>query len=128
MPEGSVRDLLVEALEFPAGWVFIPDQRIPGTISATTVILKHSRIEPLPEAPIGTLRNTVTLTVVDPHENQSTAENELDDAVLTLITSLDSHSWINWSLAEKVAVRDPYIGWDVTLTVITQKPTPTEEP
>jgi hypothetical protein len=128
MPAGSVRDLLVEALTFPAGWAVIPEQRIPGTLSQTTVILKHSRIEKLDEAPIGHLRNTVTLTVVDPHTDQSLAENELDDAVLALITSLDGHPWINWSLAEKVAVRDPYIGWDVTLTVVTQKPTPTEEP
>jgi len=125
MPEVSVRDYLVAELTFPESWRLIPNQRMPEKIEQTTVILKHLRMEKLAEAPVGNLRNTVILTVADPHTDQVEAENALDEAVLTLITALDGHIRINWTLAEKVAIRDPYIGWDVTLTVITTKPTTT---
>jgi len=113
--EAQIKPLL------PAEWKFIPNQTMPETISQTVVIVKHSRIEKLPAAPIGHLQNTVTLTIVDPHADEVKAENALDDSVLELLTAIDGHERINWSLAEKVAVKDPYIGWDITLTVITEK-------
>lgn len=93
---------------------------MPQTIEGITVVLKHSQMERLAEAPQGSLRNTVVLTVVDPHEDQTAAENALDDSVLELVTAIDTLPKINWTNAEKVLV-DPYLGWDITLTVITEK-------
>ena len=117
----SVRDYLATELTplLPASWRIIPEQRMPQTLDTITVVLKHRRIERLAEAPVGNLRNEVVLTVVDPHEDWATAEDALDDAVNDVLTALDGHSQINWTLAEKVAVSDTYIGWDLTLTVIT---------
>ena len=119
----SVRDYLEAQLKplLPGTWTFIPNQTMPETISQTVVILKHGRIEKLPAAPIGHLLNTVTLTIVDPHVDEVKAENALDDAVVELCSAIDGMDRINWSLAEKVTVKDPYIGWDITLTVITEK-------
>lgn len=119
----SLRDWIDEQLTplLPDAWSLIPNQRIPETINATTVVLKHLKIERLEEAPLGQLRNTVTLTVADPHQDQVTAENELDESVLTLCTALDALPKLNWTGAEKVLVSDTYLGWDITLTVITSK-------
>ncbi|WP_349902607.1 hypothetical protein [Parafrigoribacterium humi] len=119
----SLRVWLDEQLTplLPSGWTLIPNQRMPETITVTTVVLKHLEIERLDAAPLGQLRNTVVLTVADAHQNQTTAENELDESVLTLCTALDALKNLNWTGAKKVLVNDTYLGWDITLTVITSK-------
>lgn len=117
----SVRDYITAEVTFPSGWNFIPNQTIPETIDRITVVLKHLRMEPLPEAPVGHVRNTVVLTIADHHSAIATAENELDSAVVELLTALDGHARIAWSLAEKVSVEGRYLGWDITLTVITSR-------
>jgi len=119
----SVRSYLEAELKplLPTTWRIIPNQRIPETIDRVTVALKVDRIEKLPEAPLGNLRNTVILTVADPHKDQVRAENALDDAVLNVLTALDGHSNIDWTLAQKVLATETYLGWDITLTVITSK-------
>lgn len=119
----SVRQYLDGELTplLPAGWTLIPNQRMPETISVTTVVLKLLKIEPLPEAPIGSLKNTVTITVADPHTDQAKAEDALDESVLTLTTALDGHKNIIWKDADKVLVNDTYLGWDISVEVITEK-------
>jgi hypothetical protein len=118
---GSLRDQLAAELKalLPAAWRFIPNQRMPQTISKVTAVLKLTRLEPLEEAPIGSLRSTIVLTVVSAHQDDVKAELELDDAVIEAATALDGHAWISWTGAEKVAVNEKYLGWDVTLTAIT---------
>lgn len=119
----NVRDYLKTEITplLPATWSIIPNQKIPETISKITVVLKHLRILPLAEASIGSLRHHVTVTVADPHGDQVLAENALDNAVLELLTALDGHSKIVWTDATKVLVNDTYLGWDISLEVITQK-------
>lgn len=115
----SVRAYVTGELDLPEEWLVIPEQRFPETISKTTVVLQHTRIERLPEAPMGSLRHTITLSVLDPHTDIATAENDLDDALVTLISAIDSHSSISWSSAEKTMHEARYAGWNLTLNVIT---------
>jgi hypothetical protein len=119
----SVREWLQQKLTplIPPEWAFIPNQKIPETISKVTVFLTLTEIEPLPEAPTGSLSNSVTLTVVSVHEDQVKAENALDDHVLELCTALSGHAQIIWTNAKKVGDLGPYTGWDVSLKVITRK-------
>lgn len=123
-PEATtVRAWLVDQLTpvLPAKWRLIENQRMPETIDRITVVLKHTTIERLPEAPIGQLRHTVILTVVDPHQDAVKAENALDQSVIELVTAIDGLQYVNWTGAAKVAVTDTYLGWDITLTAITGK-------
>lgn len=106
------------APSWPSSWRFVPFQSMPQTIDTTTVILKHEAIDPDPKLPVGQVRNRVILTVADPHEGIEAAEDALDDAVVDLLTSLDGHRTIGWTSAEKVAVEGRYLGWDITLTVL----------
>lgn len=122
----SVRSWLRTALTLPAGWVWINEQRVPETISKTTVITKHSRIEPLEEGGPGQLRHEVLLTVFSPLTKVGNAEDALDDAVTVLITALDGNDQIRFVTAQKVAhPNEQYFGWDITLTVVTN-PEPEE--
>ncbi len=122
----TVRAYIVAELALPAEWHVIPEQRFPETISRTTVVLQHTRIERLPEAPLGHLRHTVTLTVADPHTDIAAAEDGLDDALTDLLSAIDAHSTIAWTEAEKVVHAERYVAWNLTLTVITGKPAATE--
>ncbi len=122
----SVRSWLREALEVPSDWVWITEQRMPDTISKTTVVTKHARIEPLVEGGPGVLRHEVVLSVFAPSTTPKAAEDVLDDAVTELITALDGHDRIRFNTAEKViSPNEKYFGWDITLSVITN-PEPEE--
>jgi len=124
----SVRALIVAELQLPADWTVIPEARFPDTLTKTTVVLQHTRIERLPEGPLGALRNTVTLTVADPRTDVAAAEDALDDALVRLIGSLDRHSWLSWTEAEKVVHAERYVAWNLTLTALTSRdPNPQTE-
>lgn len=126
----GVRGYLVAELAplLPADWRLIPAQTIPDQIDRTTVVVKHGRMTKLPEAPIGNLQHSIVLTIAHPSANIGAAEDALDHAVIELTTALDGHDRIDWTDAEKVSVESKWLGWDVTLTVITQKPTTTTTP
>lgn len=118
----SVRNYLATELALPPAWTLIPEQRFPDTIARPTVVLQHTRIERLAEAPLGHLRHEVVLTVLDPHTDIAAAEDALDDAVTTLLSAIDGHPTIGWTRSEKVVHRDTYPAWNITLTVITTRP------
>lgn len=120
----SVRAMLQATLEpmVPSDWQFIPNQRMPQTIDRVTVVLKHGKITPLPEAPTSHLTHDIVLTVVDPHEDQVTAEDALDQHVVELIAAIQAApDHIGFEQAEKVMVTSTYLGWDLTIQFITQK-------
>lgn len=117
----SVRAYLRDELGLPSSWTVIPAQRFPETIARTTVVLQHARIERLAEAPVGNLRHEVVLSVVSPKTDIAAAEDDLDDAVTTLLSAIDGHASIGWTQAEKVMHQNTYPAWNVTLTVITNR-------
>ncbi len=125
----NVRAYILTELDLPAAWRKVDEQRIPEVIDRETVVLKHSRVEKLPEAPIGQLRHEVILGIFVPNQDLARAENRLDEAVTELIAEIDGHRHINWRSAEKViGPGNQYPGWEITLTVNTQKPDPTPAP
>ncbi|PPI28202.1 hypothetical protein [Rathayibacter sp. AY1B5] len=118
----TVRAQLSEILKplLPKGWVIIPEQRDPGVITNSTVLLKQERISKLPASPIGSLQTSFILTVLTPHADTARAEDDLDDAVLELTTALDSLNGVDWTEAQKVISGD-YLGYDISLFIITKK-------
>jgi hypothetical protein len=118
-----VREFLAAQLTtlLPGTWKLIPNQRMPETIDKTTVVVKLTTIEPLAEAPAGTLSNGAVITVADPHQDDVTAENALDDAVLELCTAIDAVPGMTWTKAEKVLVGQSYLGWDITASILSKK-------
>ena len=126
MWDNSLRGALAEHLVplLPAGWKFIPNQRVPETLNQITVVLKYVSLERLQEAPKRHLSNRLILTIATPLGDTALAENELDDAVIELTSALDENNRITWTKADKVLVNDRYLGWDISLTMTSQ---PTKE-
>lgn len=91
------------------------------TLAKPTVFIEHTTIEPLVAAPIGHVSNSVVVTFLDSHTDYAQAEDVLDADVLDFITELDASDCLDWSKAEKVTVLDTYLGWAVTVSLITAK-------
>lgn len=106
----------------PEQWRYIPNQDTPKTITVVTVVYKLLELEPLPEAPIGALRARIVLSILNPHEDDVKAENDLDNDVMSFIAALDPHSSIGWESARKVRdAKTDRLGWDFTVTAVITK-------
>lgn len=123
----SVRAYVLAELALPDEWKQISEQRLPDVIDKETVVVKHTRIEKLPAAPIGHLQHEVVIGVFVPNRDIAKAEDRLDKAVGELLAAIDGHSKIGWREAEKVVTPgNRYPGWELTLTVITTTEPTTE--
>lgn len=127
MSDESVREFVRTELAamVPTSWTIIPAQRFPETISTTTAIIQHTRISRLVAAPLGHLEHEITISVIDPHTDITTAENELDDAITEVLTALDGHPDIRFTDATKTMHNDAYAAWNMTFRVLSRRPTPT---
>ena len=119
----TVREYLDETLPplLPEGWKWVDSERAVDVTETTTVQWKQRRIAPLPEAPLAHLGVDGILTVSSPHADIEKAEDALDDAVLELVGALQSVPGIRFTEANKAAVDDQHLGYDLSITVITQK-------
>lgn len=117
----TVRAYLKDALDavVPASWVIIAEQRFPATISAPTVVIQHTRIERLQAAPLGSFRNEVVVSVLDPHSDLATAEDSLDDHVVEVLTALVTDSDVQFLDAEKTMHNESIPAWNLRLYVNT---------
>lgn len=121
----SVREqvrVLLQPLITGNGWSVKPHTvRQVATLDRPTVYIEHTGIDPLAAAPVGSVDNTVVVTILDHHTDYTQAEDALDAKVMDLITKLDAHERLNWDNARKVEVAEKYLGWAISLTVITEK-------
>lgn len=100
-------------------WRFIPNQRSFDTPDTVTLVVKESSIRPHPAAPSARHQTTMTLTLVHPSTDIPTAEDELSVLVRTLIAAFTPINGVAFDTAEKVAVTDQLIGWDVRVDIDT---------
>lgn len=121
----SVRELvkgLLQPLITGNRWVVKPHTvKQLETVARTTVFIEHTGIDPLPAAPIGNVNNECVVTIVSPLLDYAKAEDALDAKVLDLVNALDADERLGWVNARKVEVADTYLGWAITLTLITAK-------
>lgn len=117
----SVRSYIVAELALPTDWKMVAEQRLPNKIERPTVVVKHDRIEPLPEAPIGAYRNHVILGLFIPNQDIAVAEDRLDELVADVLARVERHPRIAWTDAQKVVTPDgQFPGWELSLLVITE--------
>ena len=110
----------------PATWDVKPGIVTPGALAKTTIFVEYARLTPLPAAPLGRVRAEFTVAIVDHRTDLSKAEDSIDEDVVDLITVLDKHPTILWTLAEKANVND-YLGWKIDLS-IPADPSPEPDP
>lgn len=119
----TVRQTYVDELTpvLPKRWRIVPYQTNLDKLANVVVMLKQQTFEPLPEAPAGWLKVSVIVTCVSPLKDIPKAEDQLDDAVLQLITDLEGIESLIFQRAEKVLFQDEYIAYDLHTEVHTRK-------
>lgn len=122
-PDSTIRNWLAEQLAplLPSGWKVAAGMGIPATIDRTWVAIKNLRIAPLAEAPTSHLNNFTTVTIASKFTDQAKATDVVDDQVLELVMDLLTIEGLTFIDANKVLVNDTYIGWDISLSIISRK-------
>lgn len=129
MSANTVRNFLTAQIKplLPRTWKWDPTERNLDQLDRITVVWKQRTFRRLAEAPIGSLRVEGTLTIASPLTDIAKAEAQLDDALLELLTDLDSIAGLGWTEARKVTTdNETYLGYDVDLYITTAKTKPEE--
>lgn len=119
----SARDIVEAALRdaLPKQWKLLPTQVNFDTPATTTVILKLQSLENAKEAPQGAYEYTFVATLVEPGSDIARVERILDDYIEDLWLLLEAVPNIQPTKAEKVAVNDALLGYDLTFTALYAK-------
>lgn len=123
-PPTTVRAELEKLLRplVPRDWKIIRWQVEPEQLTAPTIVLKQSRIEPHNTAPIAQHLTHMVVTLASAHEDFTKGEDELDLIVLDLWEWLEKLPiQINVRSAEKVLFAKRYAAYDITVEIDTEK-------
>lgn len=116
------RKVLAASLKpiLPTDWAIIPSGRSIDAVPTTTVQLKQMSIVRTPAAPSQSHTIAFVVTIAAPEQSTQAAEDRLDDQVTDLLHALDDLQ-IAWTEARKVAVTDRRIGYDIDLSITSNK-------
>ena len=122
----TVREWLTANLAplLPAGFKWVDNERVVDVTEAVTAQWRQRRIAPLPEAPLSYLGVEGVLAISSPRSDIERAEDDLDDAVLELVAAIQSLQGVRFTEATKVAADEQRLGYDLQITVITNKKEP----
>lgn len=133
MSSETVREYIVGQVEpnLPTDWKVDPGIPTLGTLSKPVLWVEYTAFEPLPEAPNSSIKVTADLCIVTNLTDLRKGEDDADEHVATLFeASLAARSFYSIT-ARKTVFADAYIGWRVSITVVTTNPatpaTATEE-
>jgi len=117
------RKVLAEDLAplLPKTWQIVDTGRSVDLTRKTVVRLKQLRITRLPEAPTAAHAIEFVATIRVPEQSTQAAEDKLDDQVNALLHALDDTETVSWTLAEKVKLDENALGYDITLTLVSEK-------
>lgn len=108
----------------PRRWTLAPYTRKPDDLDGVTVIVTLQKIERLPAAPLGSQVATYLITIVDPSQDWSQADANLDDEIVDLISALDmvrnddGLPVLRWTSADRNTWNDAYLAFDISVEVI----------
>lgn len=109
----------------PTDWK--TDPGIPSamhSLSKPLMWLEYTSFASLPEAPLAKIAASVDVCIVTNKTDMRKGEADADESIAELFeAALTSNSFYSISAAKSV-FWDAYIGWRLSLTVITKNPTP----
>lgn len=112
----SARTVLVDHLTaaLPDTWDVLPFSRDLANLTKPTVTVSTSRFE---QGPAGGLwACTCAVTVVAPFEDYATAEDWLEDGVVTALNALETLPHLNLG-ADRVVVADKHHAYQINVTL-----------
>lgn len=128
MSTETVREYIVRqvAPNLPADWKIDPGIPTLGTLSKPVLWVEYTAFEPLPAAPQASINVTADLCIVTNLTDLRKGEDDADEHVATLYEAALAARTFYSITARKTVFGDSYIGWRLSINVITTNPT-TEE-
>lgn len=100
----------------PKTWQVVDNARSIDNVPTTVVQIRLLEVSKLPQAIAAKHQLTYRVTITAPGELNQTAENRLDDDLITFLSALDA-AHIMWGTATKVEVGEMRrLGYDVDIT------------
>ena len=118
----SGRALLAQALRaaLPT-WQIVSDARqLDSVRKPGAILLWSSKRTKAPALGLQWFADEVTLQVLTATDKPDKIEDDLDDLLLQVMTTLEPLTTFAWETAERVAVADTWHGWQLTITCIYQ--------
>lgn len=128
MSTETVREYIVGQVSpnLPADWKIDPGIPTLGTLSKPVLWVEYTAFEPLPEAPLSKIRVTADLCIVTNLTDMRKGEDAADEHVAALFEAALAARTFYSITARKTVFSDSYIGWRLSINVITTNPA-TEE-
>lgn len=116
----SARQQLIDILTpiVPDSWALIPYEDDVDEVATLTLMVRQRGFTKPPAAPVsGKYLTSYILTLIAPGTDFKGAEDDLDDAVATLLIALDGVNKTWWEKADKVIAVNR-LAYDITLNLI----------
>lgn len=125
MSTETVREYIAAQLapNLPAEWEIEPGIPTLGTLSRPVLWVEYTAFEPLPEAPLAKIRVTADLCIATSKTDLRKGEAAADEHVAELFEAAVAANSFYSITATKTVFLDAYIGWRLSINVITTNPT-----
>lgn len=125
MSSKTVRQHIVDEItpNLPAGWEIDPGIPTLGTLSRPVLWVEYTAFEPLPEAPLAKIRVTADLCIATSKTDLRKGETAADEHIAELYEAAIVANTFYSITAQKTVFADAYLGWRLSINVITTNPT-----
>lgn len=125
MSTETVREFIAAQLapNLPTGWEIEPGIPSLGTLSRPVLWIEYTAFEALPEAPLAKIRVSADLCIATSRTDLRKGEADADEHVAELFEACVVANTFYSITATKTIFLDAYVGWRVSINVITTNPT-----
>ncbi|WP_282845868.1 hypothetical protein [Microbacterium oxydans] len=111
----------------PADWKVEPGIPTLGTLSKPVLWVEYTAFEPFPEAPLSKIKASADLCIATNKTDVRKGEDEADESVAELYEAVIVSNTFYSITARKAVFNDAYVGWRMSIDVITTNPVVPEE-
>lgn len=126
MSTETVREYIVGQVQpnLPADWKVDPGIPTLGTLAKPVLWVEYTAFEPFPEAPLSKILASADLCIVTSKTDVRKGEDEADEFVAALYEAVIVANTFYSITARKAVFQDAYVGWRMSINVITTNPAP----
>lgn len=131
MSDETVRDYIVAQLEpnLPDTWQVESGVPTIGTLAKPLLWIEYTSFEPLPEAPLSSIMVGADVCIATSLADLRKGEDDADEQVSALYEAAFAARSFYRITATKTVFADRYVGWRMSVVVVTTNPRPaTPEP
>lgn len=93
---------------------------VPENLAKVFVSVYRESVANAPQ--LAALTESLKVLVISPKANTDIAENDLENALDAVLTTVQNIPGIQWSSAERATFADSFIGYEINVTANTENP------